>query len=108
MNSRWLYFLLIFALLLPATRPRLTGAMISGSMPLTGQSQGGNTNETEEEEVHERTATSRQTQRIARGNLHDSLEHYSLPQWGRFASANRGIPPVIVVSHNGFGGNITC
>lgn len=106
MNSRWLYFLLIFALLLPATRPRLTAAMVAGSAPISGASQG-NTTPTEEEEVHERTATSRQTQRIARGTS-PSLGQYALPQFRRFTSASPGIPPVIVASHNGFGGNITC
>ncbi|PQO25535.1 hypothetical protein C5Y96_24685 [Blastopirellula marina] len=106
MNSRWLYFLLIVALLLPVTRPRLTGAMIAGSTPISNNSQG-NTSQTEEEEVHERTATSRQTHRIARGSQ-ASLGQYSIPQPGRFHSAKTGAAPGIVATHNGFGGHITC
>lgn len=106
MNPRWLYFLLIFALLLPAARPRLSGAMVAGSTPIQGASQSNNT-ETEEEEVHERTATSRQTQRIARGSR-TSFEHFSLPQLRRFQTAQRGAASVMVATHNGFGGNITC
>ncbi|QDU76302.1 hypothetical protein Pan97_33490 [Bremerella volcania] len=106
MKPRWLYLLLILALLLPATRPRLAGAMTAGSTPLQEASQGSNT-QTEEEEVHERTASSRQTQRIARGSR-STLEAYSLPQWSRFTSARSGIPSVMVATHNGFGGNINC
>ncbi|MFN3148828.1 hypothetical protein [Bremerella sp.] len=106
MNPRWLYFLLILAMLLPASRQRLSGAMVAGSTPLQGASQSNNT-QTEEEEVHERTATSRQSQRVARGSRM-SLEHYSLPQLRRFQAAQRGAVSVMLATHNGFGGNITC
>ncbi len=108
MNPRWLYFLLMFALLLPAARPRTMAATIAGSLPLSGAAQGSNPTETEEEEVHQRTSTSRQTERIARGSTRDSLEHYSLPQRARIASAKTAAVPMIVDTHNGFGGNITC
>ncbi|WDI41091.1 hypothetical protein [Bremerella sp. P1] len=106
MKPRWLYLLLILALLLPATRPRLTGAMIAGSAPISGSSQG-NTTETEEEEVHERTAASRQTHRIARGSSR-CVGPFSIPQRSRFTSADRGASSVILATHNGFGGHITC
>lgn len=106
MNYRWLYFLLIFALLLPVTRPRLTGGMVAGSLPISGATQG-NTSQTEEEEVHERTALSRQTQRIARGSQ-ASMGRFSIPQRSRFNRAKTGAAPGMVATHNGFGGHITC
>lgn len=106
MNSRWLYFLLILALLLPATRPRQTSVKIAGSTPITNNTQGNNS-QTEEEENHERSAVSRQTQRIARGS-HASLGKFSIPQPGRFHTARSGAAPGIAAAHNGFGGHITC
>ncbi|MEW4561585.1 hypothetical protein AB1K70_03610 [Bremerella sp. JC770] len=106
MKPCWLNLLLIFALMLPVTTPRLTSAMIAGSTPLQGSTQN-NTTQTEEEEVHERTAASRETQRIARGSC-PSVESYSLPQRGRIHTASPGIPPIILTAHNGFGGHITC
>jgi len=106
MKPCWLNLLLIFALMLPVTTPRLTSAMIAGSTPLQGSTQN-NTTQTEEEEVHERTATSRQTQRIARGSC-PTVERYSLSRRGRIHTASPGIPPLALTVHNGFGGNITC
>ncbi|MBA2117705.1 hypothetical protein [Bremerella alba] len=105
MKPRWLYLLLIIAVLMAGARPRFTNAMIAGSAPIQGTTS--NTTQTEEEEVHERTATSRQTQRIARGTT-PLPGLYATPQYRRFTSASPAVPPVIVVTHNGFGGNITC
>jgi len=106
MKLRWLYLLIILALLIPGTRPRLATAMFAGSTPLQGASQGGPA-ETEEEEAHQRAASSRESHRIARGSSTLFRQSFAR-QYRRFHSARSEFPAIILSSHNGFGGNITC
>ncbi|MHC2070900.1 hypothetical protein ACYFX5_25800 [Bremerella sp. T1] len=107
MKPRWLYLLLILALLLPGTRPRFASAIVAGSAPLQG-APASNTNrtQTEEEEVHERSAISRQCQRIAFARNQASFA-WKLRQYRRFSSAIPAMASIQVAFHNGFGGNIT-
>ncbi|PQO37991.1 hypothetical protein [Blastopirellula marina] len=106
MKPRWLFLLLILALLLPGTRPRLVSALISSGATNSG-SPAENSSETEgeEEEIREGVTTSRH--RLAL-DAKRSLDQRPIPQFKRFSRSMPAAAPVTLQNANGFGGHILC
>ncbi|MEW4455980.1 hypothetical protein AB1L30_25160 [Bremerella sp. JC817] len=104
MRPYWLYLLLILALLMPGARPRYISASIASGAPVEGIPTT-DTSETEEQEVNEKTVTSRHRLSLTATR---SLDPRPVVQRQRFPRSLSAVPGIVHQSHNGFGGDITC
>lgn len=107
MKPRWLLLLLlILALLLPGTRPRLVSAMNGASTSSSGApAENSSESEGEEEEVREGFTTCRH--RLAL-EAQRSLDKSPIPQITRFSHPKPPAQSITLQSNNGFGGHILC
>lgn len=107
MRPSWLVLLLVLALLLPGTRPRLIGATMGSAIPISNSSPSQTNSETESEEEEHRDNVASSRFRLTLG-ANRSLDKRTIPQFKRFS---RSLPPaasITLQSENGFGGHIVC